>query len=121
MKKIIFIIAMIAIVASCAKTGEQSKSIEDLETFLEKVEKQNIEEGPIISSASWISSNFITYDSQKVIADYSKRYSINSLERAREASLFNNFETTKDNRRKLELLKSSFVMPPPLDESLAKE
>ena len=121
MKKIIFIIAMIAIVTSCAKTGEQSKSIEDLETFLEKVEKQNIEEGPIISSASWISSNFITYDSQKVIADYSKRYSINSLERAREASLFNNFETTKDNRRKLALLKSSFVMPPPLDESLAKE
>ena len=38
---------------------------------------------PIINSASWISSNFITYDSQKVIADYGTRYTLKSLENSK--------------------------------------
>ena len=36
--------------------------------------EENKNDGPVIYSASWISSNFITYDSQKVIADYGTRY-----------------------------------------------
>ena len=78
-------------------------------------------EGPTVSSASWISSNFITYDSQKVIADYSKRYTLKALETSRKASSFNELSTTSSNRRQLELLKGSFVMPPPFNDDLAGE
>jgi len=74
MKKIFTLIALCAIVTSCGQTGEQSKSAEDLEIFLASVEEENLTEGPTVSSAYWISSNFITYDSQKIVADYSKRY-----------------------------------------------
>ena len=121
MKKIFTLIAICAIVTSCGQSGEQSKSSEDLEKFLASVESENLLEGPTVSSASWISSNFITYDSQKVIADYSKRYTLKALETSRNASSFNDLVTTSSNRRQLELLKSSFVMPPPFDDKLAGE
>ena len=121
MKKIFTLIAICAIVTSCGQSGEQSKSSEDLEKFLASVESENLLEGPTVSSASWISSNFITYDSQKVIADYSKRYTLKALETSRDASNFNDLVTTPSNRRQLELLKSSFVMPPPFDDKLAGE
>ena len=121
MKKIFTLIAVCAIVTSCGQTGEQSLTSEDLEIFLESVEQENLIEGPTVSSASWISSNFITYDSQKVIADYSKRYTLKALETSRKASSFNELSTTSSNRRQLELLKGSFVMPPPLNDDLAGE
>ena len=121
MKKIFTLIAVCAIVTSCGQTGEQSLTSEDLEIFLESVEQENLIEGPTVSSASWISSNFITYDSQKVIADYSKRYTLKALEISRKASSFNELSTTSSNRRQLELLKGSFVMPPPFNDDLAGE
>jgi hypothetical protein len=60
---------LIIIVTSCAPSREQTLPNEDLEEFLANVEWENKKEGPVIYSPSWIGSNFITYDSQKVIAD----------------------------------------------------
>ena len=121
MNRFFSIACMLLIVTACEPSSEQTNDSEDLENFLEQVEKENNEEGPVIYSASWISSNFITYDSQKVIADYATRYTLKSLERARKASEFDNIETSSKNRRMLDILKGSFVMPPPLDKELASE
>ena len=112
---------LIIIVTSCAPSSEQTLSNQDLEEFLANVELENKKDGPVIYSASWISSNFITYDSQKVIADYGTKSTLKSLERSREAASFDGLDTSKENQRMLNILKSSFVMPPPLDEELAFE
>ena len=112
---------LIIIVTSCASSSEQTPSNQDLEEFLANVESENKKDGPVIYSASWISSNFITYDSQKVIADYGTKSTLKSLERSREAASFDGLDTSKENQRMLNILKSSFVMPPPLDEELASE
>ena len=112
---------LIIIVTSCAPSSEQTLSNQDLEEFLANVELENKKDGPVIYSASWISSNFITYDSQKVIADYGTKSTLKSLERSREAASFDRLDTSKENQRMLNILKSSFVMPPPLDEELASE
>ena len=112
---------LIIIVTSCAPSSEQTQSNQDLEEFLANVESENKKDGPVIYSASWISSNFITYDSQKVIADYGTKSTLKSLERSREAASFDGLDTSKENQRMLNILKSSFVMPPPLDEELASE
>ncbi|RZO28238.1 MAG: peptidase M2 family protein [SAR86 cluster bacterium] len=112
---------LIIIVTSCAPSSEQTLTNEDLEEFLANVESENKKDGPVIYSASWISSNFITYDSQKVIADYGTKYTLKSLERSREAAGFDGLDISKENQRMLNILKSSFVMPPPLDEELASE
>ena len=112
---------LIIIVTSCAPSSEQTLSNQDLEEFLANVELENKKDGPVIYSASWISSNFITYDSQKVIADYGTKSTLKSLQRSREAASFDGLDTSKENQRMLNILKSSFVMPPPLDEELASE
>ena len=112
---------LIIIVTSCAPSSEQTLNNQDLEEFLANVESENKKDGPVIYSASWISSNFITYDSQKVIADYGTKSTLKSLERSREAASFDGLDTSKENQRMLNILKSSFVMPPPLDEELASE
>ena len=112
---------LIIIVTSCAPSSEQTPSNQDLEEFLANVESENKKDGPVIYSASWISSNFITYDSQKVIADYGTKSTLKSLERSREAASFDGLDISKENQRMLNILKSSFVMPPPLDEELASE
>jgi peptidyl-dipeptidase A len=112
---------LIIIVTSCAPSSEQTLTNEDLEEFLANVESENKKDGPVIYSASWISSNFITYDSQKVIADYGTKSTLKSLQRSREAASFDGLDTSKENQRMLNILKSSFVMPPPLDEELASE
>ena len=121
MRKFISILSIVVIVTSCVPSGEQTSKIEELDIFLNEVEKQNLELGPVISSASWISSNFITYDSQKVIADYGTRYTLDALEKARRASSFDELEVSDEKRRMLNILKTSFVMPPPLDDELAAE
>ena len=120
MKNFLSLISII-IVTSCAPSSEQTPSNQDLEEFLANVESENKKDGPVIYSASWISSNFITYDSQKIIADYGTKSTLKSLKRSREAASFDGLDTSKENQRMLNILKSSFVMPPPLDEELAFE
>ena len=121
MKKFLSILSILVIVTSCVPSGEQTNQIEDLDVFLDEVENENLEFGPIISSASWISSNFITFDSQKIIADYGTRSTLDALNKARRASGFDGLEVSDEKRRMLNILKTSFVMPPPLDNELAAE
>ena len=121
MKKYLSIYLILLIVASCVPGSEQIDRNKEIDNFLNNIEEENKNDGPVIYSASWISSNFITYDSQKVIADYGTRYTLKSLERAREASAFDDVSTSAENRRMLNILKSSFVMPPPLNKELASE
>ena len=121
MKKYLSIYLLLLIVASCVPGSEQIDRNKEIENFLNNIEEENKNDGPVIYSASWISSNFITYDSQKVIADYGTRYTLKSLERSREASAFDDVSTSAENRRMLNILKSSFVMPPPLNKELASE
>lgn len=121
MKNFLSILSILVIVTSCVPSGEQTNQIEELDIFLNEIEKENLELGPVISSASWISSNFITFDSQKVIADYGTRYTLDALDKARRASSFDGLEVSDEKRRMLNILKTSFVMPPPLDNELAAE
>ena len=121
MKKYLSIYLIVLIVTSCVPGSEQIDRNKELDDFLDNIEQENKNDGPIIYSASWISSNFITHDSQKVIADYGTRYTLKSLERSREASFFDDVSTSVEKRRMLNILKSSFVMPPPLNKELASE
>ena len=115
------IFIFILFLSSCSSEKPNALTESDAEAFLQRVELEDKTLGPIVSSAYWIGANFITYDSQKVVADYGKRYQLLALERARQASSFDKVEVSEENRRKLNLIKSSFVMPSPLNESLAGE
>ena len=115
------VLLSIVVISSCSSQQAPALNESDVETFLERVELEDKTLGPVASSAYWLQANFITYDSQKVVADYGKRFQLLALERARQASTFDNVEVSEENRRKLNLIKNSFVMPSPLDDTLAGE
>jgi peptidyl-dipeptidase A len=121
------VLLSIVVISSCSilveVSSQQTPALNesDVETFLERVELEDKTLGPVASSAYWLQANFITYDSQKVVADYGKRFQLLALERARQASTFDDVEVSEENRRKLNLIKNSFVMPSPLDDTLAGE
>ena len=115
------VLLSIVVISSCSSQQAPALNESDVETFLERVELENKTLGPVASSAYWLQANFITYDSQKVVADYGKRFQLLALERARQASTFDDVEVSEENRRKLNLIKNSFVMPSPLDDTLAGE
>ena len=111
----------IVVISSCSSQQASALNESDVEIFLERVELEDKTLGPVANSAYWIGSNFITYDSQKVVADYGKRFQLLALERARQAATFDKVQVSEENRRKLNLIKNSFVMPSPLDDALAGE
>ena len=115
------VLLSIVVISSCSSQQAPALNESDVETFLERVELEDKTLGPVASSAYWLQANFITYDSQKVVADYGKRFQLLALERARQASTFDDVEVSNENRRKLNLIKNSFVMPSPLDDTLAGE
>ncbi|MDC1484891.1 M2 family metallopeptidase [Gammaproteobacteria bacterium] len=115
------VLLSIVVISSCSSQQAPALNESDVETFLERVELEDKTLGPVASSAYWLQANFITYDSQKVVADYGKRFQLLALERARQASIFDDVEVSEENRRKLNLIKNSFVMPSPLDDTLAGE
>ena len=57
MKKYLSIYLIVLIVASCVPGSEQIDRNKELEDFLNNIEEENKKDGPIIYSASWISSN----------------------------------------------------------------
>ena len=115
------VLLSIVVISSCSSQQAPALNESDVETFLERVELEDKTLGPVASSAYWLQANFITYDSQKVVADYGKRFQLLALDRARQASTFDDVEVSEENRRKLNLIKNSFVMPSPLDDTLAGE
>ena len=115
------VLLSIVVISSCSSQQAPALNESDVETFLERVELEDKTLGPVASSAYWLQANFITYDSQKVVADYGKRFQLLALDRARQASTFDDVEVSEENRRKLNLIKNSFVMPSPLDDALAGE
>ena len=113
--------AFLFFLIGCSNDQPQDVSAIDAKKFLADYEKMATEDGPVISSAFWIASNFINHDSQVIAADYSKRYTLEALEAARTAATFDDLELDSLDRRALNLIKNGFVMPPPLDEDLAGE
>jgi len=126
MSKYLTITLSLLLILGCstiAETVNERNSVTEADAveFLAEVEERAKTEGPIYSSAFWIQSNFITYDSQRVAADYSKRGTLIALEQARIASSFDELDLDPADRRALNIIKNGFVMPPPLDEELAGE
>ena len=121
MKKIFLSTCILALTVGCSNDQGSNLSEDDVKEFLSEYEKKYTQDAPVISSAFWIASNFISHDSQVIAADYSKRYTLDALESARTAASFDGLDLDPLDRRALNLIKNGFVMPPPLDEDLAGE
>ncbi|MCL1124251.1 M2 family metallopeptidase [Shewanella surugensis] len=65
--------------------------------------------------AEWIYNNFITHDTAQLAAKVGEKRTATSVQFATQAALYNQTPLSKIEKRKLNILRSSLVLPAPLD------
>jgi len=93
----------------------------DADTFLAATEKELIALGIEGNRAEWIYSNFITDDTAALSASVNQKSTEAGVRFAMAAAKFDNVEVTETQRRKLNTLKQSLVMPAPQDPKKSAE
>lgn len=122
-----------ALLTGCGnETIEQTKSqasvsqnqklrAQDAEDFLTQVEKEFVQLSLENAQAQWVYNNFITEDTAEISARASQKITDAVVKYAIEATKFDTVDVSTDQRRKLNKLKLSLVMPAPLDPEKSSE
>lgn len=100
---------------------EKALSAQDAEKFLNDVEKELVALNLEGARAAWIYSNFITDDTAALSAAADQKSTEAGVRFAMEAAKFDAVEVSADQRRKLNTLKQSLVMPAPQDPEKSAE
>ncbi|WP_108946437.1 M2 family metallopeptidase [Shewanella halifaxensis] len=90
------------------KTAEAKQFIQDAESTMAEL---SIE----INRSEWIYSNFITEDTAALSASVAEKYTAKSVELATQAAQYADLALSEEDKRKLNMLRSSIVLPAPLD------
>jgi len=104
-----------------AKTVSQTLTAKDVEKFLADTEKELVQLNLEGSRAAWINANFITEDTSALAAEADQKSTEAGVRFAMAAAKFDDVEVSADQRRKLNILKQSLVMPAPQDSAKSAE
>ena len=104
-------------------SGEDSGPVaENAVEFIASSEQQLTDLGLEVERMSWVYSNFITQDTEKLAAIGNKKFTAMQVELAIEATKFNGVKGVDgETRRKLDMLRSGIVIPAPLDATKTAE
>ncbi len=94
---------------------------QDAEAFLTKVAEDLVKLNLEGSRAEWIYQNFITDDTAALSSAANQKLTEAGVRYAVEAAKFDNVEVSADQRRKLNILKQSLVMPAPQEAKKSAE
>ena len=117
--------------AACSQKAEITQSTpqalptvltsNDAQVFLDKVAKEQVALALSINRAEWIYSNFITEDTSALAAEASQKATEASVKFAMQAASFDAIDVTPIQRRQLNILKQSIVLPSPQDSAKSAE
>ncbi len=117
--------------AACSQKAEITQSTpqalptvltsNDAQVFLDKVAKEQVALALSINRAEWIYSNFITEDTSALAAEASQKATEASVKFAMQAASFDAIDVTPIQRRQLNILKQSIVLPAPQDSAKSAE
>jgi peptidyl-dipeptidase A len=94
----------------------------EAKAFVERADKDLLEQAKRLSQAQWVSSNFITTDTEAISANTYQQFIAATMRYAKEAARFDRMELDADTERKLELLKlASIPLPAPSDAAKQDE
>ncbi len=88
-------------------------SVEEATVFVNAAERRLLDLWITKERASWVMSNFITFDTEIIAAEAAQEVAGASMELAKEAARFNGLNLPEDVARKLMLLKLSQPIPAP--------
>jgi peptidyl-dipeptidase A len=93
----------------------------DAQQFLDKVEQELVVLNLEGARAAWIYANFITEDTAALAADADQKSTEAGVRYAMQAATFDNVNVNVVQRRQLNILKQSLVMPAPQDSKKSAE
>ena len=125
------LILLLLVLIACERTDsltvsissdQQEATAERAIAFVEKAEQQLTELGLQAGRMSWVYSNFITADTEILTALADKDFTAKQVELAVEAASYSNTKRLNaDTRRKLNMIRSSIVIPAPSDAGKTAE
>jgi peptidyl-dipeptidase A len=118
--------AGIGLVACGGRSSTSSQaaagSAADARTFVERSDRELLDLSRRLSQAQWVSSNFITVDTEAISANTYQQYIAATMRMAKEAARFDGVQVDADTRRRLELFKlASSPLPAPSDPAKQDE
>jgi len=132
--KAVFLLLCVVLLTACKPASEVSEPVSapadpgsgltaaDASAFVADAEARLAELSQQSERVSWVLSNFITFDTEKLAAEAAENYTAAQVELAGRAAGFSEVEGLDyDTRRKLNLLASSIVMPAPGDPAKTAE
>jgi len=93
----------------------------DAETFLDKVAKEKVQLNLDANRAEWIYKNFITEDTASLYAEANQKSTEAGVRFAMHAAKFDKVDVNPTQRRQLNFLKQSLVLPAPQDPEKSLE
>ncbi|MBA6287526.1 M2 family metallopeptidase [Colwellia sp. MB3u-4] len=107
--------------AKAATVVSKALTAQEAEKFLATTEKELVQLNLEGSRAAWINANFITQDTSALAAAADQKSTEAGVRFAMQAAKFDAVEVSADQRRKLNILKQSLVMPAPQDPAKSAE
>ena len=104
-----------------ASVASQALTAQDAEKFLATTATEMVQLNLEGSRAAWINSNFITEDTSALAAAADQKSTEAGVRFAMAAAKFDHVDVSADQRRKLNILKHSLVMPAPQDSTKSAE
>ena len=94
----------------------------EAKAFVERADKELLEQAKRLSQAQWVSSNFITTDTETISANTYQQFIATTMRMAKDATRFDGLDLDADTKRRLELLKlASIPLPAPSDAAKQDE
>ncbi|MBU2926532.1 M2 family metallopeptidase [Colwellia sp. 1_MG-2023] len=104
-----------------SQTEEKALTSQDAQVFLDDVAKEMTALGVSGARAAWIYSNFITEDTASLAAEADQKSTEAGVRFAMQAAKFDNVDVNPTQRRQLNILKQSLVLPAPQDSKKSAE
>ncbi len=121
-------LASLLFVASCSgnpiaskQSGQSERPVGDAQTFVKEAEEKYLDVAIKESRASWVQSNFISFDTEAIAAAAKEESNKTIKELAEAARSFDGQNLSPEVARKLKLLKLALVAPAPSDDKERKE
>jgi peptidyl-dipeptidase A len=109
-------LGLVACGGGTSTPGQSSSTAADAKAFAEKADAELLDLSRRLSQAQWVSSNFITIDTEAIAANTYQQFIAATMKMAKDATRFDGLQLDADTKRRLELFKlASIPLPAPSD------
>lgn len=118
--------SMIVLAMMLGACGAEEKAVkapdaEEAKAFVEMVEADYAEKSEFAARAYWVQANFMTEDTNAIVAQVGADMTALAVKYANQAKRFNDVELDPVLRRKMEMLKLGITLPAPTNAAENKE